>query len=183
MMKTTRVTLGLVIAAAPVAFILSPMPQAAAQSKKAKKKLTAVGVFVVPIKGDKMSRARKATLLLTMETALKKDKRLNVIDKDIRLARRGGYVATEEIANARDLVKKGEANLAAGRPKDAVPQLNRAVKILAENLAYLGKRDLARAQFLLGASYAVADKASMGILSSNKIFNWRDAAWRRCSGQ
>ncbi|MCG8421489.1 MAG: PEGA domain-containing protein [Proteobacteria bacterium] len=129
-----------------------------------------VGVFVVPARG-KMSQARQATLLLTMEAALQGDQRLVVVDKDLRLARRSGAVPVRAIVRARALLDRGTADLSAGRADAALPALRRGAATLAKSLAYASKKDLARAQFLIGATHVAlgqndrARRVFVGILA------------------
>jgi len=59
------------------------------------------------------------------------------------------------VSEARGLLESGEALLRKKRPKLALLRLQAAVRQLENALAWVKKRDLARAQFLLGAAHAI----------------------------
>lgn len=121
-----------------------------------------VAVLVVPhgTSGDgsagELSPARRAELVRGMEKAVGADLRLAVRDVDAALAERAGLVPHEALSEVRGLVELGEALLARDRAREARPRLAAAVLQMQGMLDHMRMRDLARAQFLLGAAHAMA---------------------------
>lgn len=134
--------------------------------------LVRVGVFVVGADGP-MAPSRQATMLLTLERALEDDDRLDVVDKDRALAERAGLVPAEVVSEARGLLESGEALLRKKRHKLALMRLQAAVRQLENALAWVKKRDLARAQFLLGAAHAILGEDDEAVAHFVGLLVWR----------
>lgn len=167
----------LALAAAPASPAADPPGDRSADQTSANRRAatdkTSTAIFVTPARGSKLSAARKATLLSTMERALGEDERLRVVDRDVQLAARAGLMPSQRIAEARTLRDRGESSLADNRTTDAVADLTRAAELLEETLTYSNKRDLARAQFLLGAALVAEGKSKEGEKLFVRLLVWR----------
>lgn len=135
-----------------------------------------VAVVVTGADGVKVAAARRATVQVSAERALKRDKRLIVVDKDDRLAARARRVPTEVVNEARALLSSGEALLARGQAKAALLKLEGASVQLAKVLAWTQKQELARAQFLLGAAQALAGDNKAALNTFVALLAWRPEA-------
>jgi hypothetical protein len=131
-----------------------------------------IAVFIASPDAE-VGKARRATLLLTMEEALHEDTRLDVIDKDTQLAEGAGFVPKEVISEARGLLGSGEAMLLKGRAKAALTRLKTAETQLSAALAYVSKREVARAQFLVGAAQAILGKTKSARKTFMRLQVWR----------
>jgi tetratricopeptide (TPR) repeat protein len=131
-----------------------------------------VAVFVVPASGT-MSPMRLATLQLTLEDTLERDHRLEVVDIEAALLDRAGQVPAEVVSEARGLLETGEALLLREQPDRALPRLQAAVAQLESLLAFTSKKELARAQFLLGAAHAMRDDRDPAIEAFVALLAWR----------
>ncbi|MCE9573775.1 MAG: PEGA domain-containing protein [Deltaproteobacteria bacterium] len=112
-----------------------------ARADRAKAK---VAVVVVSADDDKLAPARQATIQVSMERAVARDARLEVVDQDEALAASAGLV-----------------------PKDAVAEA------LAGVLAWAQKQELAQAQFLRGAAHAVLGDDKAAIEEFVSLLAWR----------
>src|SRR5690606_14236038 len=137
------------VAAAAVAIALAA-PTAAAAPPPAER--TRVIAFVLA--GDAPG-ATRAALLMAFEHALEREHRLDVVDQDRQLAHQAGLVPRDVIGEARGLLRAGERLLRDGKTGDALARLTAAEQQLQRVLAHTSKRELARAQFLVGAAHAV----------------------------
>jgi len=132
---------------------------------------TKVVVFVV---GDKpLARATRSTTLLTFEHALKQDLRLIVLDKDLQLAEQGGAYDKNVIDEARGLLATGEALLEKGSASEALARLTTAEQQLETVLPFVKKRELARAQFLVGVANAKLGKEEPARAAFVRLLTWR----------
>lgn len=136
-----------------------------------------VAVMVVPhgsaSDGGELAPERRAELLRGMEQALRADRRLDVRDVDTALAERAGLVPHAALSEARGLVELGEALLARDRAREALPRLTAAVVQLQGMLDHVRLRELARAQFLLGAAHAMAGDAREARRVFEALLIWR----------
>lgn len=133
-----------------------------------------VAVFVLPAAGE-MSPMRLATLQLTLEDALEQDRRLELVDVEAALLGRAGQVPTEIISEARGLLSTGEALLVREDPDKALPRLRAATLQLEPLLAFVSKKELARAQFLLGAAQAMRGETTAAEATFTALLVWRPA--------
>ncbi len=131
-----------------------------------------VSVVVAAAEGD-LPTAIRATLLVTMERALRQDTRLAVVGKDRRLAQRAGLAPEARLSEARGLVKTGEALLGRGRAGLAQDRLRAAVAQLQRSLSLASKTELARAQFLLGAAQAMNGRRNAAVVTFTRLLTWR----------
>lgn len=135
-----------------------------------------VAVVVTAADGVKLPAARRATIQVSVERALKRDRRLVVVDKDDRLAARARRVPTEVVNEARALLTAGEELLRRGQARAALLKLEGASVQLAKVLAWTQKQELARAQFLLGAAQALAGDPKTGTATFVALLAWRPEA-------
>ncbi len=135
-----------------------------------------VAVVVTGAEGVKMPLARRATVQVAVERALKRDKRLIVVDKDDRLAARARRVPIDVVNEARALLSSGEELLKRGQAKAALLKLEGASVQLAKVLAWTQKQELARAQFLLGAAQALSGDSKTGLSTFVDLLAWRPDA-------
>ncbi|MBK9032521.1 MAG: PEGA domain-containing protein [Myxococcales bacterium] len=133
----------------------------------------AVTVVVTAADGVKLGAARKATVAVSMERALRRDRRLLVVDQDDRLAARSNAIPDDAVAEARALLSTGEEMLRRGQAKAAVLKLQGASTQLASVLAWTQKQDLARAQLFLGSAQAVAGEPKAAIATFVALLAWR----------
>lgn len=135
-----------------------------------------VAVVVTAAAGVKFPAARRATVQVSVERALKRDKRLIVVDKDDRLAAAAKRVPTDVVNEARALLSSGEELLKRGQAKAALLKLEGASVQLARVLAWTQKQELARAQFLLGAAQALSGDARAAQATFVALLAWRPEA-------
>lgn len=135
-----------------------------------------VAVVVTAAPGVPFPMARRATVQVSVERALKRDKRLLVVDKDDRLAARAKRVPTDVVNEARALLSSGEALLRRGQAKAALLKLEGASVQLARVLAWTQKQELARAQFLLGAAEALSGDTKDAMATFVALLAWRPDA-------
>lgn len=135
--------------------------------------LAKVAVVVLP-DGDKpLSAARLETVQVSMERALAGDARLDVIEQDEALADHAGLVPHDRVAEARALVAAGEELLRRGQAQAALLKLEGAATQLAGVLAWAQKQELARAEFLRGAAYAVLGHRHEAVEHFVALLAWR----------
>ncbi|MEM9492958.1 MAG: hypothetical protein AAGC55_27665, partial [Myxococcota bacterium] len=147
-------------------------PLAALPRARGNRNRIAVGVFVRPASG-RMSRARRATLLLSMEAALRGDPRLIVLDKDLRLARRADEFPSKAIAAARTSLQRGFALLERGKHEVALKRFQDADRKLAAIITHASKRDVARAQFAIGLAHTAAGDYDLARDAFERLLIWR----------
>jgi len=135
--------------------------------------LARVAVIVLGKDGEPVPTAMRATLQVSMERALEGDARLEIVDQDQELAERAGAVPAERVSEARGLVRAGEELLRRDKYALALAKLEAGNALLAEVLAWAQKQELARAQFLLGAAYAVTGDAKAAIAQFVALLAWR----------
>ncbi len=135
-----------------------------------------VAVVVTAAEGVKMPAARRATVQVSVERALKRDRRLVVVDKDDRLAARAKRVPADVVNEARALLGSGEELLRRGSARTALLKLEGASVQLARVLAWTQKQDLARAQFLLGAAQALTGDTKAAQATFIALLIWRPDA-------
>ncbi len=135
-----------------------------------------VAVVVTAAPGVKLPAARRATVQVSVERALKRDPRLIVVDKDDRLAVRAKRVPSEVVNEARALLRSGEELLRRGQAKTALLKLEGASVQLARVLAWTQKQELARAQFLLGAAQALSGDTRSATATFVDLLAWRPGA-------
>jgi tetratricopeptide (TPR) repeat protein len=135
-----------------------------------------VAVVVTAADGVKFPAARRATVQVSVERALKRDKRLIVVDKDDRLAAKAKRVPADVVNEARALLESGEALLKRGQAKAALLKLEGASVQLARVLAWTQKQELARAQFLLGAAQALSGDTKSAQATFTALLAWRPEA-------
>ena len=169
-MIARRVAMSVLIAIAATAPTHADDGDAAAVAAR---KEVEVAVIVTAGAGVKLGAARKATIAVSMERALRRDRRLEVIDHDDRLAARAGAIPQEAVNEARALLSTGEEMLRRGQAKAAVLKLQGASTQLASVLAWTQKQDLARAQLLLGTAQAVAGDAKAAQATFVALLAWR----------
>jgi hypothetical protein len=128
-------------------------------------------VFVVSDK--KVPSASHATLLGTFEKALRRDRRIRVVDKDRRLAQHGGLIPSAVISEARGLLNSGIAMLRRGRVGPALARLHAAELQLGRSLAFVSKQQLARAQFYIGVAEARLGKGKAAQKTFERLLVWR----------
>jgi len=132
-----------------------------------------LAVVVTGADGVKLPGVRRATVQVSMERALKRDRRLIVVDKDDRLAARAGRLPADVVAEARALVSSGEELLRRGQAEAALLKLQGASTQLARVLAWTQKQELARAQFLLGAAQVLTGDAKAAQATFVALLAWR----------
>lgn len=130
-----------------------------------------VAVFVVAKK--RLPSASHATLLGTLEKALRKDRRVILVDKDRRLAERGRLVPKAAISEARGLLTSGVAMLRKGLLGAALARLRAAEEQLGRALAFVTKRQLARAQFYIGVAEAALGSRRAAQATFERLLTWR----------
>ena len=128
-------------------------------------------VFVVPAQGE-MSRAREATLLLTLERTLGDYPQIDLVDVDNRLAARVGRIPAKQIADARDRLQRGTAALEQGKAKDAIANLEEAVAKLEESVAFIDLAELSQAQFTVGAALALTGEKDAAVDAFRQLATW-----------
>lgn len=127
-----------------------------AQSQQAAGERERIPIAVFVTAGsEQVAPARHTELLLAAQRALRENEDLEVIDADIRLADLAGQIPNDAISEARGLLESGEALLRKGRAAPAKLRLTTAARLLDVGLAFVSKQELARAQFLVGAAYAI----------------------------
>jgi len=145
-----------------------------ATARAEKRPRVPVAVFMVTAPGDDaLSPSRHATLLLTMEKALHRDHRLQVIDKDRHLADVAGLVPNDVISEAHGLLVSGEALLRKHKPKLALARLQAAERQLERGLEWIKKRELARSQFLVGVAHAILGQKKQALAEFMRLQTWR----------
>ena len=132
-----------------------------------------LAVVVTAAEGVKLGAARKATVLVSMERALRRDRRLAVLDQDDRLAARSKSIPEDAVGEARALLTTGEAMLRRGQAKPAILKLQGATTQLASVLAWTQKQDLARAQLYLGTAQAIAGDSRAAVATFVSLLAWR----------
>jgi hypothetical protein len=135
-----------------------------------------VAVVVTAAPDVKLPAARRATIQVSVERALKRDKRLIVVDKDDRLAARAKRVPLDVVNEARALLSSGDELLRRGQAKAALLKLEGASVQLARVLAWTQKQELARAQFLLGAAQALTGDTKAATATFVTLLAWRPDA-------
>ena len=132
-----------------------------------------LAVVVTAAEGVKLGAARKATVAVSMERALRRDRRLAVLDQDDRLAARSKSIPEDAVGEARALLTTGEAMLRRGQAKPAILKLQGATTQLATVLAWTQKQDLARAQLYLGTAQAIAGDSKAAVATFVGLLAWR----------
>jgi hypothetical protein len=132
-----------------------------------------IAVVVTAADGVKLGAAREATVAVSMERALRRDRRLAVIDQDDRLAARSKSIPDDAVAEARALLTTGEAMLRRGQAKPAILKLQGATTQLATVLAWTQKQDLARAELYLGTAHAIAGDGKAAVATFVGLLAWR----------
>jgi hypothetical protein len=135
--------------------------------------LARVAVIVLGKDGEPLPAATRATLQVSLERALEEDRRLEVVDQDVELARRAGQVPVETVSEARGLVRTGAELLRRGQTAQALAKLEAASAHLAEVLAWTQKQELAEAQFLLGAAQAIGGDRKAAVATFIALLAWR----------
>jgi hypothetical protein len=108
-----------------------------------------------------------------MERALRRDRRLQVVDQDDRLAAKNDGIPNEPVSEARGLLTTGQAMLRRGQAKQAALKLQGATTQLARVLAWTQKQDLASAQLYLGTAQAMAGDNKAAIATFVALLVWR----------
>ncbi len=108
-----------------------------------------------------------------MERALRKQRRLRVHDVDLRLTFRVGQSRAARLSEALGLLKTGEALLGKSTPRAAINRLRPALALLRELLAFASKRQLARAQFLVGVAHAMLGNTRAARNEFTRLLIWR----------
>lgn len=135
-----------------------------------------VAVVVNAGAGEKLAAARRATVAISMERGLRRDRRLLVVDQDDRLAARSGAIPTDQVSEARAALATGEAMLRRKQAKAAVLKLQGASTQLARVLAWTQKQDLANAQLYLGTAQAIAGDTRGAVATFTALLAWRPEA-------
>lgn len=161
---------------AAVAALATVLAHAPVRADDARKPEVAVAVLVDAGEGVKLVEARKATIAISMERALRRDPRLLVVDQDDRLAAKNDVIPTEPVSEARGLLSTGRTMLQRGQAKAAVLKLQGAVTQLARVLAWTQKQDLAEAQLYLGTAQAIAGDSKGAIATFAALLVWRPDA-------
>jgi hypothetical protein len=130
-------------------------------------------VAVTSATGEPLPSSVRATLQVSLERALGRDRRLAVIDADLELARRADLVPVEKVSEARGLLRAGEALLRRGQIGPAKARLEAASAHLAEVLAWTSKQELAEAQFLLAAARAIDGDRQLALADLVALLAWR----------
>ncbi len=133
----------------------------------------AIAVLIHAADGVKLGAARKATVAISMERALRRDRRLLVVDHDDRLAAKFNSIPDDQVSEARGLLTTGETMLRRGQAKPAVLKLQGATNQLARVLAWTQKQDLARAQLFLGTAQAIAGESKAAVATFVALLAWR----------
>jgi len=131
-----------------------------------------VAVFVVP-SSDRLAPTRHTQVLLSLQRALRDNRELEVVDKDVKLADLASQIPREAISEARGLLESGEALLRKGRAAPAKVRLSTAAQLLDSGLAFVSKQELARAQFLVGVAHAILDEKKQARTWFTKLQVWR----------
>jgi len=126
------------------------MPAAAAPDDRA---ATTAAVFLVS--DEDMPAATRATFRLTLETALAADPRLEIRDRDLALTATAGAPQVDIATEAQGLLATGLELARQGKLERAESRLGTAVTQLERSRPFASARDLARAQFALGAVTAL----------------------------
>ncbi|MEZ4402358.1 MAG: PEGA domain-containing protein [Kofleriaceae bacterium] len=153
--------------------LASPVTADDGDAVEAAKPDATIAVVVAAGDGVQLGAARRATIAVAMERALRRDRRLLVVDHDDRLAERSGAVPVDVVAEARALLSTGEEMLRRGQAKAAVLKLQGASSQLASVLAWAQKQDLARAQLYLGTAQAVAGDTKGAQATFVALLAWR----------
>jgi tetratricopeptide (TPR) repeat protein len=130
-----------------------------------------VAAFVIP-KHQKLARPLRATTLLVLESALRRNPRLQVIDTDLRLAG-ADHITAESILNrARAQVAAGETLLAQGAAAKALREFQAAEEQFERLFEHTFRDDLPRTQFLIGASHALNDSPEAALAAFVGLLTW-----------
>ena len=132
-----------------------------------------VTVAVFAVAEARISPRQRTSVIASVGQALRQDRRLVVIDIDRELAAQARQIPAERISEARGLLNSGAAMLRKGRAKDALLRLETAASHLEKSLSFVSKDELARAQFLVGAAYAVTGKKAAARATFTKLQVWR----------
>lgn len=130
---------------------------------------------IVIASAGELEPTRRARLQAAMEKALRGDRSLAVRSLDEQLADQAGQIPHAVISEARGLVEVGEALLVRQRARAALPRLQAAVAQLGQVLAHVNERELARAQFLLGAAQAEAGDQQAARATFETLLTWQPA--------
>ncbi len=131
-----------------------------------------MAVFVVP-GGEPLTPRRHTRLIDVLEAGLAGERRVEVVDVDRRLAARAHEIPEAQISEARGLLRSGEVLLRKGRTADALVRLETAERQLSESLSFVSKRELARAQYLVGAADAILGRPDAATAAFVRLQVWR----------
>jgi tetratricopeptide (TPR) repeat protein len=154
-----------IVAGCVLQVMLARHPASAAPDK--------VTVAVFAVSEERISPRQRTSVIDSTGQSLRRDRRLVVVDIDRELAARARQIPAENISEARGLLNSGEALLRKGRAKDALVRLETAASHLEKSLSFVSKDELARAQFLVGAAYAVTGKKAAARTAFIKLQTWR----------
>ncbi len=132
-----------------------------------------ISVAVFAVTEERMSARQRTSIIASVDQSLRRDRRLVVVDIDRELAARARQIPVENISEARGLLNSGEALLRKGRTQDALVRLETAAAHLERSLSFVSKDELARAQFLVGAAYAVTGDKAAARAAFTKLQIWR----------
>jgi hypothetical protein len=132
-----------------------------------------VAIAFFLIESAPLAPGPRALLWRSLEASLKKNRRVDVKDKDLLLADFGGEVPEAAVQKARGLFNEGAALLDEGNPAAAVPKLVAAESAFEPVLAFVKKNELADAQFLLGVAHALAGDKKKARAAFVRLQVWR----------
>ncbi len=160
--------LALALALAPALFQLVIPAHAFATPVKKKARMT---VFILP----EGSVTQKATARIShaFVRALRDNKNLQVKDPDKLLVEFAGEVPSAAIADAKDILERGQKLLKAGKAAEAEEQLQQAVSSLEPNLAFIKKKLLADAIMALAVAQANQRKKPAAVMTFLGLLVWR----------
>ena len=171
--RPARARLGALLAALAAGGILIPAPAAAGPDANAPDSETVTATAIIIPSAGELEPTRRARLQAAMEKALRGDRGLEVRSLDEQLADQAGHIPHAVISEARGLVEVGEALLVRQRARAAVPRLQAAVAQLGQVLAHVSERELARAQFLLGAAQAEVGDQQAARTTFETLITWQ----------
>ena len=136
--------------------------------KKPKAKVT---VFLIP-QGN-VSPKLTAKISHAIVKSLHDNRNLDVKDPDKLLVRFAGEVPTRTISRATSNLKKGIFLIKGGNPGDAIVKIRGAINGLEKSLAFVTKKQLARAFMALGVAQAEAGNRRAARQTFVSLLTWR----------
>jgi hypothetical protein len=149
---------------------LSGSPAAAPKVQPKSGAPPVVGLIVLPDKGTDRATAREVRTALL--AALRTDREVQLVDTARRLSRQPARLDAKE----RRLLQEGVFAIDARRPRQAIAQLTRALKLMRTHLHRVPKRALADAQLHLAAAELHARRRRRAKRLLLELLVWRARA-------